>query len=92
MAECEEIDVIVHGAAGEQAIVGLIRTWEQTDDLSAVDGITWRNGHEIVVNRSRTRSRIWMNIDPAGNWWTGAAIPCLGSTMQRACSSVAAVR
>ena len=35
----------------------MIRTWEQTDDLSAVDGITWRNGHEIVVNRSRTSIR-----------------------------------
>ena len=53
MAECEEIDVIVRGE-GEQTIVGLIRTWEQTDDLSYVDGITWRNGKEIVVNRSRT--------------------------------------
>jgi anaerobic magnesium-protoporphyrin IX monomethyl ester cyclase len=53
MAECEEIDVVVRGE-GEQTIVGLIRTWEQTDDLSGVAGITWRNGHEIVVNRSRT--------------------------------------
>jgi anaerobic magnesium-protoporphyrin IX monomethyl ester cyclase len=34
--------------------VGLIRTWEQTDGLSYVDGITWRNGQEIVSNRSRT--------------------------------------
>jgi anaerobic magnesium-protoporphyrin IX monomethyl ester cyclase len=53
MAECEEIDVVVRGE-GEQTIVGLIRTWEQTEDLGGVDGITWRNGHEIVVNRSRT--------------------------------------
>ncbi len=52
MAECQEVDVIVRGE-GEQTIVGLIRTWEQTDDLSYVDGITWRNGSEIVVNRSR---------------------------------------
>ncbi len=53
MAECEEIDVVVRGE-GEQTIVGLIRTWEETNDLQYVDGITWRNGDEIVVNRSRT--------------------------------------
>jgi anaerobic magnesium-protoporphyrin IX monomethyl ester cyclase len=53
MAECGEIDVVVRGE-GEQTIVGLIRTWEQTNDLSYVDGITWRNGKEIIVNRSRT--------------------------------------
>ncbi len=53
MAECEEIDVVVRGE-GEQTIVELIRTWERTDDLSSVQGITWRNGNEIIVNRSRT--------------------------------------
>jgi anaerobic magnesium-protoporphyrin IX monomethyl ester cyclase len=53
MAECEEIDAIVRGE-GEQTVVGLIRTWEQTNDLSYVDGVTWRNGDEIIVNRSRT--------------------------------------
>src|SRR6266545_3743917 len=53
MAECEEIDAVVRGE-GEQAVVGLIRTWEQTDDLGYVDGVTWRKGDEIVVNRSRT--------------------------------------
>lgn len=53
LAECEEIDVIVRGE-GEQTIVGLMRTWEQTDDLSYVDGITWRNGEQVIVNRSRT--------------------------------------
>ena len=52
MRECEEIDVIVRGE-GEQTVVALIRTWEQTDDLSGVDGITWRKGHEVIVNRSR---------------------------------------
>ena len=65
MAECEEIDVIVRGE-GEQTIVGLIRTWEQTDDLSAVDGITWRNGPEIVVNRSRTPIR---DLDEYRSGW-----------------------
>ena len=53
MAECDEIDAVVRGE-GEQTILGLIRTWEQTDDLSFVDGVTWRKGDEIVVNRSRT--------------------------------------
>jgi len=53
MAECEEIDAIVRGE-GEQTVVGLIRTWEQTDDLSYVDGVTWRSGEEVIVNRSRT--------------------------------------
>ena len=53
MAECEEIDAVVRGE-GEQAIVGLIRTWEQSGDLSFVDGVTWRRGAEIIVNRSRT--------------------------------------
>ena len=53
MAECEEIDAIVRGE-GEQTVVNLIYTWEQTDDLSYVDGVTWRVGKEIIVNRSRT--------------------------------------
>ena len=53
MEECEEIDAIVRGE-GEQTIVGLIRTWEQTDDLSYVDGVTWRRGEEVIVNRSRS--------------------------------------
>ena len=52
MAECEEIDAIVRGE-GEQTIVDLIRTWERTNDLSHVDGVTWRDGKEILVNRSR---------------------------------------
>jgi anaerobic magnesium-protoporphyrin IX monomethyl ester cyclase len=56
MAECEEIDAIVRGE-GEQTIVSLIRTWEQTDDLSDVDGVTWRSGEEIIVNRSRAPIR-----------------------------------
>ncbi len=52
MAECEEIDAIVRGE-GEQTVVGLIRTWEQNNDLHYVDGVTWRDGKKIVVNRSR---------------------------------------
>jgi anaerobic magnesium-protoporphyrin IX monomethyl ester cyclase len=52
MVECEQIDVIVRGE-GEQTIVELLHSWEQSGDLSGVDGITWRKGHEIIVNRSR---------------------------------------
>ena len=65
MAECEEIDAIVRGE-GEETIVGLIRTWEQTDDLRYVDGVTWRRGDEIVVNRSRTPIR---NLDEHRPGW-----------------------
>ena len=53
MAECEEIDAIVRGE-GELTIVSLLRAWEQTNDLSYMDGVTWRRGEEIIVNRSRT--------------------------------------
>ena len=53
MKECEEIDVIVRGE-GELTIVSLLRAWEQTDDLSFMDGVTWRRGEEVIVNRSRT--------------------------------------
>ncbi|MGZ9235564.1 MAG: radical SAM protein [Anaerolineales bacterium] len=65
MAECEEIDAIVRGE-GEETIVGLIRTWEQTDDLRYVDGVTWRHGAEIIVNRSRTPIR---NLDAFRPGW-----------------------
>lgn len=65
MAECEEIDAVVRGE-GEQTIVGLLRTWEQTDDLRYVDGITWRNGEEIIVNRSRTPIK---NLDEYRPGW-----------------------
>ena len=65
MAECEEIDAIVRGE-GEQTIVGLIRTWEQTSDLSYVDGVTWRDGQEIIVNRSRTPIK---NLDEYRPGW-----------------------
>jgi anaerobic magnesium-protoporphyrin IX monomethyl ester cyclase len=65
MTECKDIDVIVRGE-GEQTIVGLMRTWEQTDDLRYVDGITWRNGQEVVVNRSRTPIK---NLDEYRPGW-----------------------
>jgi anaerobic magnesium-protoporphyrin IX monomethyl ester cyclase len=52
MAECEEIDAVVRGE-GEETVLGLIRTWEQTSDLQYVDGVTWRKGDRVIVNRSR---------------------------------------
>jgi anaerobic magnesium-protoporphyrin IX monomethyl ester cyclase len=45
MTECEEIDAVVRGE-GEDTILGLLRTWEQTNDLRYVDGVTWRNGKD----------------------------------------------
>ncbi|HSB02229.1 MAG TPA: radical SAM protein [Anaerolineales bacterium] len=65
LAECEEIDAIVRGE-GEQTIVSLIRTWEQTADLRYVDGVTWRRGDEIVVNRPRTPIK---NLDEYRPGW-----------------------
>lgn len=65
MAECEEVDVIVRGE-GEQTIVGLLLTWEQTNDLRYVDGITWRSGNEVIVNRSRTPI---LNLDEYRPGW-----------------------
>jgi anaerobic magnesium-protoporphyrin IX monomethyl ester cyclase len=65
MAECEEIDAIVRGE-GEQTIVSLLRTWQQTEDLSSTDGVTWRRGEEIIVNRSRTPIK---NLDEYRPGW-----------------------
>src|SRR6476646_10615478 len=65
MAECEEIDAIVRGE-GELTIVSLMRTWEETDDLRYVDGVTWRDGERIVVNRSRTPIK---NLDEYRPGW-----------------------
>jgi anaerobic magnesium-protoporphyrin IX monomethyl ester cyclase len=52
MHECSEIDFIVRGE-GEQTIVGLIRTLENNGTLEYVDGVTWRDGNRVIVNRSR---------------------------------------
>jgi anaerobic magnesium-protoporphyrin IX monomethyl ester cyclase len=50
LRECSDIDFIVRGE-GEQTIVELIQALENGSDLQNVDGITWRNGGQIVVNR-----------------------------------------
>src|ERR1041384_2865517 len=65
MAECEEIDAIVRGE-GEETVLGLLRTWEQTDDLRYVDGVTWRDGDKVIVNRSRTPIK---NLDEYRPGW-----------------------
>ena len=52
MRECNEINFIVRGE-GEQTIVELINAIENNTSLEAVDGITWRNGNQIIANRSR---------------------------------------
>jgi anaerobic magnesium-protoporphyrin IX monomethyl ester cyclase len=72
MAECEEIDAIVRGE-GEETILGLLRTWEQTNDLRYVDGVTWRNGEEIVVNRARTPIK---HLDDYRPGWELVDWPC----------------
>ena len=53
LRECTEIDFIVRGE-GEQTIVELINALENKTNLESVDGITWRNGYQIMANRSRT--------------------------------------
>jgi anaerobic magnesium-protoporphyrin IX monomethyl ester cyclase len=52
LRDCSEIDFIVRGE-GEQTIVELIQAIENNTSLEAVDGVTWRNGHQIIANRSR---------------------------------------
>ena len=46
------MDIIVRGE-GEQTIVELIKALENKESLEKVDGITWRNGNQIIANRSR---------------------------------------
>jgi len=53
MRECNEIDFIVRGE-GEQTIIKLIKTLENCGKLENVEGITWRNEHQVIANRSRT--------------------------------------
>jgi anaerobic magnesium-protoporphyrin IX monomethyl ester cyclase len=52
LREHKDIDVIVRGE-GEQTIVELLNTWEQTSNLETVSGITWRDGDKVIANRSR---------------------------------------
>ena len=52
MGECGEVDIIVRGE-GEQTIVELIKVLENKESLEKVNGITWRNGNQIIPNRSR---------------------------------------
>jgi len=53
MRECSEIDYIVRGE-GEQTILELIKAIENKKSLEKIDGVTWRNGNQIIANRSRT--------------------------------------
>ena len=53
LRECNEIDYIVRGE-GEQTILELIQALENKASLEQIDGITWRNGDQILANRSRT--------------------------------------
>lgn len=48
--EAPEIDVIVRGE-GEQTILDLLSTWNETDNLESVAGIAWRQNGQVKVNR-----------------------------------------
>lgn len=65
MRECDEIDFIVRGE-GEETILGLIRTLENNAQLEYVDGVTWRDGNEIISNRSRNPIK---NLDEYRPGW-----------------------
>ncbi len=52
LRECSEVDYIVRGE-GEETIVQLIKAIEAHENLEKVDGITWRDGNQIIANRSR---------------------------------------
>ncbi len=52
LRECTEIDYIVRGE-GEETIVELIRELENCGNLEKVEGVTWRDGDQIIANRSR---------------------------------------
>ena len=56
LRECNEINYIVRGE-GEQTTVELIQALENKSSLETVDGITWRNGNQIIANRSRAPLR-----------------------------------
>ena len=70
MRECIEIDFIVRGE-GEQTIVELLQALENHTNLEAVEGITWRNGSQIVANRSRAPIQ---NLDAYRFGWELVAI------------------
>ena len=53
LRECSDIDFIVRGE-GEQTVVELIDAIENKSDLKAVDGVSWRDGGQIIANRSRS--------------------------------------
>ena len=53
LRECNEIDFIVRGE-GEETIIQLLKTIEKNENLEQVDGVTWRDGNQIIANRSRT--------------------------------------
>jgi anaerobic magnesium-protoporphyrin IX monomethyl ester cyclase len=52
LQECRAIDVVVRGEA-EQTVVELVAAWEEGAPLNGVEGITWRDGVVIKMNRSR---------------------------------------
>lgn len=52
LRECPAIDVVVRGE-GEATVVELLGAWETGHSLAEVEGITWREGQTVHMNRSR---------------------------------------
>ena len=65
MHQTPEIDIIVRGE-GEQTIVDLINALEKQTDLSAINGIAWRNGDAVIVNHPRSTIK---NLDEYRPGW-----------------------
>ncbi len=65
LQECPAIDVVVRGEA-EQTVVELVAAWEKGIPLDGVEGITWRDGVVIKMNRSRLPSQ---NLDTYRPGW-----------------------
>jgi radical SAM superfamily enzyme YgiQ (UPF0313 family) len=54
LGDCAQIDSVVRGE-GEEAIVELADALSDGSDLSAIKGLTFRSGKQIVENSSRSR-------------------------------------
>ena len=52
MRECSDVDFIVRGE-GEQTTVELIKALENNEKLEIINGVTWRNGNQVIANRPR---------------------------------------
>lgn len=58
------VDIVVRGQ-GEATIKELIEALDNNDDLSAVDGISWKKNGNIVHNKERIQPKLATLPDPA---------------------------